>query len=125
MWMVAAEAAGFLLGWPAVLVFLKPTLAPFALAGAWHRSWWIALGLLLLANLALLPLWGQWVTVITNSGLGAGYSLYQLPLMAVPFVAWLGSRAGPLIWRFERWQAAGRPIAIGRRSPLPAHSEPA
>ena len=46
MWMVAATAAGLVLGWPAVLVFLKPTLAPFALVGIGHRSWWLLLGVL-------------------------------------------------------------------------------
>lgn len=110
MWMVAAEAAGLVLGWPAVLVLIKPTLAPFALAGAWRRSWWFALGSLVPVNLVLLPMWADWFTVIRNSPLDAGYSLYQYPLMAVPVVAWLGSRAGPLISRLERWQAAGYPV---------------
>jgi hypothetical protein len=106
MWMVAAEAAGFVLGWPTVFVLLKPTLAPFALAGAWHRSWRVALGTLAVANLAFVPMWADWVVVIGNSELGPGFSLYQYPLMAVPVVAWLGSRSGPIIWRFERWQHA-------------------
>lgn len=125
MWMVAAEAAGFVLGWPAVFVLLKPTLAPFALAGVWHRSWWAALGALLAGNLALLPLWAEWVTVIRNSALGPGFSLYQYPLMAVPLVAWLGSRSGPLVWRLARWRVAGWQVPIGHRSRRPVRSEAA
>lgn len=125
MWMVAATAAGLVLGWPAVLVFLKPTLAPFALVGIGHRSWWLLLGVLAAFNLALLPMWADWVTVIRNSTLGPGFSLYQYPLMAVPLVAWLGSRAGPVIWRLEAWQAGGRPLRFGPRSTLPEHSEAA
>lgn len=89
IWAVAAEAGGFLYGWPGVLVLIKPTLAPFALAGAPSRSWLIALGALVLVNLALLPMWFQWVTVIQGSSLSADYSFSQYPLMAIPLVAWL------------------------------------
>jgi len=96
MWMMAFEAAGFVVGWAGVLVLLKPTLAPFALAGSSRRSWRLALFTLSAANLALLPMWLQWVSIIRNSNLGPGFSLYQYPLMAVPVVAWLGSSRGPL-----------------------------
>ena len=104
MWMTALEAAGMVLGWPAVLVLLKPTLGPFALAGAWHRSWWLALAALALVNLPLLPLWVDWVTVLRNapSQLSLGFSLYQYPLLCVPLVAWLGSRQGPIWGRLQR-----------------------
>lgn len=106
MWMAAFEAAGFVVGWAGVLVLLKPTLAPFAVAGFPRRGWLFALGLLSVANLALLPMWADWLTMLRNSSnLGAGYSLYQFPLMAVPLVAWLGSRHGPLM-RFRRSEAA-------------------
>ena len=121
MWMAAATAAGLVLGWPAVFVFLKPTLAPFALAGIGHRSWWLTLGALAAFNLALLPMWADWVTVIRNSTLGPGFSLYQYPLMSVPVVAWLGSRAGPLIWRLERWRAAGSSTTEERPALVGAH----
>ena len=102
MWMVAAEAAGFVLGWPAVLVLLKPSLGPFALAGFPRRSWFVALAVLGLVNLPLLPMWADWVAVIRNAQLGPDFSLHQFPLMAVPLIAWLGSRRGPLVHRLER-----------------------
>ena len=101
MWMVAAEAAGFVLGWAGVLVLLKPSLAPFALAGFPRRSWFVALAILAAANLPLLGLWAQWIQVIRNSGLGPGFSLHQYPLMAVPLIAWLGSPWGPLATRLQ------------------------
>ena len=41
MWVLAGVAGGLLGGWPAVLVLLKPTLAPLALVGMRHRSWWL------------------------------------------------------------------------------------
>lgn len=109
MWMVAAEAAGFVLGWPAVLVLLKPTLGPFALAGFPRRSWFIALAVLCAVNLPLLPMWADWATVIRNSQLGPGFSLHQYPLMAVPLVAWLGSSRGPVRHRLERRQVEESP----------------
>jgi hypothetical protein len=105
MWMVAAEAAGFVLGWPAVLVLLKPSLGPFALAGFPRRSWFIALAVLSVANLPLLPMWADWIAVIRNAQLGPDFSLHQFPLMAVPLIAWLGSTRGPLIHRLERARA--------------------
>jgi hypothetical protein len=122
MWMTAATAAGFVLGWPAVVVFLKPTLAPFAFAGMWKRSWWLALAALVGFNLALLPMWFDWITVIRNSTLNAGFSLYQYPLMSVPVVAWLGSRSGPLWWRLGHWRTAGFPIV--RRQALTGAPDP-
>jgi hypothetical protein len=108
MWMVAFEAAGFVIGWAGVLVLLKPTLAPFALAGFPRRRWLLALALLCVSNLALLPMWADWLTVLRySSNLGPGFSLYQFPLMAVPLVAWLGSRHGPLL-RLRRGEAPAR-----------------
>jgi hypothetical protein len=101
MWMVAATAAGLVVGWPGVFVLLKPTLAPFALAGFPRRSWLIALLALAAINVPLLPMWADWVTVIRNSQLGPGFSWHQYPLMAVPVVAWLGSRHGPLAGRLS------------------------
>lgn len=113
MWIVAAEAAGFVLGWPAALVFMKPTLAPFALAGARHRSWWLALTALVAVNLALLPMWADWVAVIRNGQLGPGFSLHQFPLMAIPLVAWIGSSRGPLVpWLERRRATTVEPVGI-------------
>ena len=43
VWSVAALALACLNYWPSVLVLIKPSLFPFALFGATHRSWWVAL----------------------------------------------------------------------------------
>jgi hypothetical protein len=116
MWAVAAEAAGFAFGWPGVLVLLKPTLAPFALAGAPRRSWVIGLGVLSLVNLPLLPLWFQWVTVLQGSSLSLDYSFSQYPLMAVPLVAWV-ARDRRRVAAVPAQAGGGAPGRPGRPSP--------
>jgi hypothetical protein len=93
--MLVAALVALGLRWPvfAPLVLVKPTLAPLALPGIRSRSWWVGAGLLALVSLALLPLWGEWLTSIrnvTNSGLGY---LDHLPVAAIPLVAWLGRHA--------------------------------
>jgi hypothetical protein len=89
LWAWAALALGTLWGWPAVLVLLKPSLAPFALIGATRRSWWIGLGALVGASLLLLPLWIDWVRAVVDSrGTGLLYSAKELPMMLIPLVAW-------------------------------------
>jgi len=98
MWISAALALGTLLGWPSVLVLLKPTLAPFALVGIRRRSWWIALAALGVVSLLFLPMWADYVTVIRNAqGGGILYSIDEIPQVAIPLIAWLGStrRARP------------------------------
>ncbi|HEV7810005.1 MAG TPA: hypothetical protein VGO64_05375 [Candidatus Limnocylindrales bacterium] len=90
-WLMPVVAWGFLLGWPAPIVFLKPTLAPFALAGLTRPRSFVA-GLLGLALLSIpfWPLWLDWLAVIRNSDLDATYGLSQVALLLVPTVAWLG-----------------------------------
>jgi hypothetical protein len=94
MLFVAGLSLGVLYGWPAVMVFLKPTLAPLALFGSWQRSWWIALAAGAALSLAFLPMWFDYVAVVQN-GIGArgpAYSLAQVPVMLIPIAAWLGRR---------------------------------
>ena len=93
MWMVAAVAAGLIWRWPAVFVFLKPTLLVFGFVGVRSRSWWVGLGLLGVAGLIFLPVWFEYVTVLLNlRGTDLGYSLAEVPAMLIPVVAWLGRR---------------------------------
>jgi len=103
-WIIAAIAGGLAIGWPGVFVLLKPSLAPFALAGIRRRSWWVAALLLGLISLAMLPLWLDFPVAIRNSDVGATYSLQDLPPMFIPVVAWLGRRPGGI----ERLQPALR-----------------
>jgi hypothetical protein len=92
MFFVASLSLGMLYGWPSVFIFLKPTLAPFALVGSWRRSWWIALATGAAVSLVFLPMWFEYIKVIEN-GIGArgvAYSLAQVPAMLIPVAAWLG-----------------------------------
>jgi hypothetical protein len=91
IWCVAALALGTLWYWPSVLVLLKPSLAPFALFGANRRSWWLALGVFVVASLPFASLWADWVTSVVNSrGGGVLYSTLEVPMLLLPLVAWLG-----------------------------------
>lgn len=95
MWIVAALALGTAYAWPSVFVLLKPSLAPFALIGARHRSWWIALGVSAVLSVPFAGLWADYVKVAlyARSPNGLLYSLDEVPLMLIPVIAWLGSSA--------------------------------
>lgn len=88
LWVAAGVAAGLLWGGPTVLVVLKPTFAPLALVGLGRR--WVAGWLVLAAmSLPMLPLWGDYVITIQNSGIPWTYSLYNIVLPLAPLVAWV------------------------------------
>ena len=91
IWLTPAVAWGFLLGWPAVFVLIKPTLAPFALAG-WTRPRAFLAGVIAFAALSLpfLPMWFDWLAAVRNSDLGITYAFTQNLLLVVPVVTWLG-----------------------------------
>jgi hypothetical protein len=93
LWIAAALAVATLFRGAAVLVLLKPSLAPFALFGANRRSWWLALGLLVVVSLPFGSLWTDWLTTLANSrGGGLLYSALEIPFLALPLVAWAGRR---------------------------------
>ncbi len=97
-WIVAALALATRWPWVAVFVLLKPSLGPFALAGARTRAWWLALGLFACVSLLFLPMWFDWIGVVLNArGFFSGplYSLNDVPLMLVPVIAWLTGRHRP------------------------------
>lgn len=96
IWIVAAVAAGTRWRWASVLVLVKPSLGPIALFGVRHRSWWIALGVLVLAGLPFAALWLDYAKVLTNADAGIGYSLMDVPPTIAPILAWLArTRADP------------------------------
>jgi hypothetical protein len=99
LWFTMALALGTVYGWPAVLLILKPTIAPLALIGITHRSWWVALAGLAAASLLFLPMWADYLAVLSNTGssLGVFYSLNQYPTLFIPIIAWLGSSATPAL----------------------------
>ncbi len=91
MWAAALVAAGLRFGWPAALLMLKPSLAPLVVVGIRRRSWWIAVAGLGISSLLMWPLWGEYLSAIRNaSDVAPWYSIGDLPLLAVPIVAWLG-----------------------------------
>lgn len=90
IWAMTAVAAGAVWGWPAVMLLAKPTFAPLGLVAVKHRSTWVAAFFALLFVLATIPLWVEWSKVISNAGLQWWYSLLNLPLVALPLIAYLG-----------------------------------
>ena len=92
MWMVAAIAAALWWRWPAPLVLIKPSLAPFALIGIGSRGWFVTAAVLALAALPFGSLWLDYLTVLRNSSVPLSYSLLDAPLALAPVVAWLGRR---------------------------------
>jgi len=92
MWITAALALGTLRPGFSPLVFLKPSLFPFALFGIRSR-WWLGLAVLAVVSLAFLPMWPQYVTIALNArGQSVLYSLGEVPLLAIPLVAWAAQR---------------------------------
>jgi len=94
MWILTFIAAGVLIAWPAVLVFIKPSVLPLAFIGSRRRSWWVAFGVLALISIPMLALWRDFFVVIRNSDARWYYSLDDLPPLFIPIVAWLGRRGG-------------------------------
>jgi hypothetical protein len=93
IWLMAFMALGCIWRPASVLVFLKPTLAPFALFGANRRSWWIALSALVLVSLAFVPVWPDYIRATLNARGGGGlfYSIGQAPMLFLPLAAWATS----------------------------------
>jgi hypothetical protein len=93
-----AVALGLRFGGPGILAILKPSLAPFALIGSKRRSWWIAGGILVLLSLPFIAETLAYPRVILDSHSPDGllYSAWDLPLLLIPVIAWLGrTRPGP------------------------------
>jgi hypothetical protein len=108
IWCVAALALGTLWAWPSVFVVLKASLAPFALFGAWRRSWWVAAAVLVVASLPFGSLWADWITSIVNSqGGGALYSSLEVPMLLLPLVAWAWRTRAGVAWP-SRWTVGAR-----------------
>jgi hypothetical protein len=93
IWVAAFAAAGLRFGWPGAMVWLKPSLFPFAAIGIRHRGWWIVVAALAIGSLPFLAVTRQWVTVVLD-GRGGGllYSAVDVPTVLIPVLAWLGRR---------------------------------
>jgi hypothetical protein len=98
MWIAALVALGLVWGWPAALVLLKPSLAPFMLAGS-RNPRALALGVVVLAavSLMMVPLWIDYGTAGRNAGASwpsVLYSLPDIPLLLMPVLAWAARARG-------------------------------
>jgi hypothetical protein len=99
LWVAALTLLGVTYGWGGAFVLLKPSLLPFALLGITGRRWWLVTGLLVALTLPLLPLLLQYPQVILDShGMGGMlYSLNNVPLLAIPALAWVARRRGQVV----------------------------
>lgn len=95
MWALTAMFVGCATVGPSVLVLLKPSLAPFALFGAWHRRWWLWAGGFALACLPFGLLWLDWARSLLGSDGSLAYSYREVGLLMVPLVAWAGRQPRP------------------------------
>ena len=100
-------------GWPTSLIWLQPTMFPFALIGIRSRRWWGGLAILAVLSLAMLPLSLTWVQIMWDmqGSRGVFYGAIGWFVCALPLVAWLGSK------RSAHWRLAC--VAITRRLDRP------
>jgi hypothetical protein len=98
LWVMMFVALGTLYRWPAVFALVKASLFPFALFGIWDRRWWYGLAVFCALSLPLLPMWFDWLAVVTNSRNDANllYSWQAAPMLMLPLVAWAFRQGG---WR--------------------------
>jgi hypothetical protein len=92
IWVVAFLALGATRPFFAPFALLKFTLAPAALLNVRSRAWWIGLAAFGAVSLLFLPMWPDYLRALANLRVDAGwaYSLRELPLIAIPWIAWLG-----------------------------------
>jgi hypothetical protein len=93
MWAVAGVALGTIYAWPAVFALLKPSVFPFALLGIRSRGWWLGVVVLVVASVPFGGMWATWLTTVLNARDGGLlYSVQEIPLLALPLIAWAARR---------------------------------
>jgi len=93
IWAMTAMALGVVYLGAAVFVLIKPSLAPFAFFGAWSRRWWIVLAVFAVMCIPFGSMWSAWLTTVVNSqGGGLAYSVQEIPMLALPLIAWVARR---------------------------------
>lgn len=90
IWAWAAVWAGVVVAGPAGIALFKPTMAPFALVGIRNRRWWLVIGAGLLAAVPFGGMWLDYLEVSRNLQAPWLYFVYDVPLMAMPVLAWAG-----------------------------------
>lgn len=93
MWVAAFVASGLRLGWPALLVGIKPSLLPFVVAGVHRRTWWLGIPVALALALPFGSLWFDWLRVVQNAPGDPLYSLLGIPMVLLPVIAYLARTA--------------------------------
>ena len=89
LYAMAAVALAALYRWPAALVLVKPSLAPFALIGARDRRWWAALAVLAVLALPFAAMWADWARAVADArGAGLLYSAQEVPMIVIGVIAW-------------------------------------
>lgn len=117
IWALMAVALAVRYHWPGAFLVLKPTVAPLALLWIRNRSWWIALGGIVLVSLAFLPMWFDYVKVLANARdprVGSVlHSIGDVPMLLIPIVAYYGrgSRGSRASSRLPNATDLGSPVA--------------
>jgi hypothetical protein len=115
LFVMIAVGLGLRFGWPGAFVLLKPSFLPLSLIGITKRGWWITLGILTLLSLPFLSDTLAYPRVIldSRSAEGFGYSLWDLPFVFIPILAWLG-RSSRLEGEERASQAVNGTMISGR-----------
>jgi hypothetical protein len=92
LWVVAFLALGATRPFFSPFALIKFTLAPAALLNVRNRAWWVGLTVFGVVSLLFLPMWPDYLTVLSNLRVDSGwaYSIRELPMIAIPWIAWLG-----------------------------------
>jgi hypothetical protein len=120
---VGLLALGTLYRWPSALIFLKPSVLPFAFWGANRRSWWRVLAVLVVLSLPFGSLWLEWLQVVGNSHPVGGiwHSIQQFPMFFIPLIVWIGRAQADLAPALsERALGDQFPRVPSERRPRPA-----
>ena len=92
MWVVALLAVGAIRPFFVPFAMVKPTLSPAAALNIRRRAWWFGLATFAAISVAFLPMWPSYLSALANvrADVPWAYSLREIPLVAIPWIAWLG-----------------------------------
>lgn len=91
VWVLMAVALSTRWRWVSAFVLLKPSVFPFALPGIRDWRWWVVVAGMVVVTLLLWPMTLDWITAVRNaSGERSGvlYSLREIPMLLIPWIAW-------------------------------------
>jgi hypothetical protein len=96
IWMIAIVALSTRWAWMSALIWLKPSIFPFALVGMRDPRWWALSGAVAISAWLMWPLTLDWITVVwnargQNSGIFYSLSLGAVAGPLIPIIAAMGS----------------------------------